>query len=245
MLSEESTAIVQTQANDTLLIHAGAEKRNLQLVVAAEHNPLSVKRSYMIIKRTFDIIISAFALIVTSPITLITAAAIKLEDGGPIIHKRICVGPGNRPYVMHKFRSMVVNADDLDHLLSDEQRKQYIKEVKITNDPRITRVGRIIRRLSIDELPQLFTILKGDMSLVGPRPIVDFEAEFFEDEIDLVLSAKPGLTGYWQVYGRNSAKYETGERQEMELYYIRNRSLWFDFKLLLKTAYSVLHRRGQ
>lgn len=202
------------------------------------------KPVYEVVKRGFDIVFSIVGLILASPIMLITAIAIKAEDGGPIIHKRMCVGKGHKPYPMYKFRSMVVDADNVDHFLTEDQKAQYFKEVKIDCDPRITRIGKFIRKTSIDELPQLYSVLRGDMSLVGPRPMVEFENRFFKEYADLVLSVSPGITGYWQVYGRNNKKYETGERQQMELFYIENRSLWLDFKLLISTIGCVLRCNG-
>ena len=202
------------------------------------------KPVYEMVKRGFDIVFSIVGLILASPIMLITAIAIKAEDGGPAIHKRMCVGKDHKPYPMYKFRSMVVDADNVDYFLTEDQKAQYFKEVKIDGDPRITKIGKFIRKTSIDELPQLYSVLRGDMSLVGPRPMVEFENCFFKEYADLVLAVSPGITGYWQVYGRNNKKYETGERQQMELFYITNRSLWLDFKLFIGTIGCVLRCNG-
>lgn len=108
--------------------------------------------------------------------------------------------------------------------------EQYIKEFKIDDDPRVTNIGAFLRRTSLDELPQLLNVLKGDLSIVGPRPIVEKETEMYGEQIAKFLSVKPGLTGYWQAYGRSNISYENGERQRMEMYYIENRSLWLDIK---------------
>ena len=202
------------------------------------------KPVYEMVKRGFDIVFSIVGLILASPIMLITAIAIKAGDRGPGIPKRMCVGKNHKPYPMYKFRSMVVDADNVDHLLTEDQKAQYFKEVKIDCDPRITKIGKFIRKTSIDELPQLYSVLRGDMSLVGPRPMVEFENCFFKEYADLVLAVSPGITGYWQVYGRNNKKYETGERQQMELFYITNRSLWLDFKLFIGTIGCVLRCNG-
>ena len=146
---------------------------------------------------------------------------------------------------MYKFRSMVVDADNLKRWLTPQQLQEYITECKLENDPRITQVGRLIRKTSLDELPQLFSVLKGDMSLVGPRPIVSSERQHYKDGgVNLLLSVKPGVTGYWQVNGRSDTTYESGKRQEMELYYAANRSFALDVKILLRTVSVVLKGKG-
>lgn len=223
-----------------VLYEAAAEEQQLEVIEGAGGK----RTGYRIVKRVLDILCSIAALVVLSPVFLITAIAIKLDDGGPVIHKRYCVGKGNKEYIMYKFRSMRVDADNLVKTLTPDQLEEYQKECKLENDPRITRVGKFIRRLSIDELPQLLTILKGDMSLVGPRPMVEFETEFYENKLQKVLSAKPGLTGYWQVNGRSEATYESGKRQELELYYAEHQSLWLDVKILIKTIWVVIAGRG-
>ena len=139
---------------------------------------------------------------------------------------------------------MKVNADDLEKMFTPEQLEEYKKECKLENDPRITKVGKIIRRFSIDELPQLITVLQGNMSLIGPRPIVDLEAEYYGDDLDAVLNVTPGLTGYWQVNGRSDATYESGRRQELELFYVRNQSVKLDIEIFFKTIITVLGGRG-
>jgi lipopolysaccharide/colanic/teichoic acid biosynthesis glycosyltransferase len=132
----------------------------------------------------------------------------------------------------------------LTELLSEEQLAQYRREFKVDDDPRITKIGRFIRKTSIDELPQLVNVLCGDMSLVGPRPVVASELEIYRNSVPLFLSTRPGLTGYWQAYARNDAGYETGRRQKMELYYIRNRSLLLDVKIFVKTVFAVIQGSG-
>ncbi len=137
-----------------------------------------------------------------------------------------------------------MNVKNLEKLLTPEQLEQYRTEFKIDNDPRITKIGNVLRKLSLDELPQLFNILKGDISIVGPRPIVEKETQIYGDDVGKLLSVKPGLTGYWQAYARNNATYESGERQKMEMYYIDNNSLWLDIRILFKTVFSVLKKEG-
>lgn len=196
-------------------------------------------------KRFMDIVMSLLSLIVSSPVLLATAIAIKVEDGGPIFYKSKRVGQYGREFDIYKFRSMKLNADRLEDMLTPEELARYYKEFKLENDPRITRVGEFIRRHSIDEMPQFVNILKGDMAFIGPRPLVQKEVEVnYPDDKDLLLSIKPGLTGYWQAFARNHVGYETGERQKMELYYIE-RSCWrMDLKIIFRTMKVVLTGDG-
>ena len=202
----------------------------------------NTSRIYKFIKRAFDIVASVLALIVLSPLMLIVAVFIKLGSPGPVIHKRWCVGK-NGDYAMLKFRSMVKDADDLEKYLTPEQIKEYKANVKLHDDPRVTKIGKFLRKTSMDELPQLINVLKGEMSLVGPRPVVEEELALYGDNEDEILSAKPGITGYWQTHGRGDSTYETGERQRLELYYVHHQSIGLDIKILLKTV-SVVVRRG-
>ena len=200
--------------------------------------------SYLAIKRVFDALCSALALAVLSPILLLVAILIKREDGGPVIHTRLCVGDGECTYKMYKFRTMVPDAGNFEKYFTPEQLKTYLSECKLDDDPRITRIGKILRRFSIDELPQLVTVLKGDMSLIGPRPMVAEEQDHFGNRVGEILAVKPGITGYWQVNGRSDCTYESGKRQEMELYYATHCSLWLDIKILFKTVAVVLKGKG-
>lgn len=196
-------------------------------------------------KRLMDIVASFLALIVSSPIMLATAIAIKLEDGGPVIYKSKRVGQYGKEFNIYKFRSMKLNADRLEDMLTPEELERYYKEFKLDNDPRITKVGDFIRKHSIDELPQFVNILKGDMAFIGPRPLIQKEVEVnYSDNKDLLLSIKPGLTGYWQAYARNNVGYADGERQKMELYYIENSCWKMDLKIIFRTAKVVLTGDG-
>lgn len=207
--------------------------------------PKKKRRAYLAVKRLFDIVASLLGLLVTIPITLPVAIAIRAGDGSPTIHKRICLGRNGKTYKMYKFRTMVMDADNLERWLTPEQIKEYQAECKLEHDPRITKIGRFLRKTSIDELPQLFTILRGDMSLVGPRPVVASERHHYTDaEFELLMTAKPGLTGYWQVNGRSDSTYESGRRQALELYYVEHRSLLLDLKILLKTVGTVVRAGG-
>lgn len=198
---------------------------------------------YIAVKRMLDIIISGIALVILSPLFLVIAVLIKLEDGGPIIHHRKCIRL-NGFYDMPKFRTMVLDADNLEKYFTPEQIVQYQKNIKLDNDPRITRIGNYLRKTSLDELMQLVAIFKGDMSVVGPRPMVEAEGKHFGDRLPLILQAKPGLTGYWQTHGRSDCTYESGKRQELELYYVNHRSLFLDIKIFFLTFVVVLTGKG-
>jgi lipopolysaccharide/colanic/teichoic acid biosynthesis glycosyltransferase len=199
---------------------------------------------YRIVKRLFDIVFSVLALIILSPLLLVVAILIKKEDGGPVIYTRYCIGKGEKLYKMYKFRTMKPDAGDLDKWLSHDQIERYTKEVKLKNDPRVTRIGEKLRRYSIDELPQLLSILQSSMSLVGPRPMSPEDSAQYGVHKKRVLDVKPGLTGYWQVNGRNDCTYESGKRQELDLYYADHQSLLLDLKIILKTFPAVFSGKG-
>lgn len=220
----------------------GVEEMNGYKTLSIRERELSL--GHAIAKRLGDIIFSTLGIIFTLPITIITAIAIKLEDGGPILYTSYRVGQFGKQFKMYKFRSMKVNADKLEDTLTSEELEEYRAEYKIRNDKRVTRVGRFIRKYSIDELPQLFNILKGELSFIGPRPVLDEETRLYGDKRELLLSVRPGLTGYWQAYGRNNVTYESGERQAMELYYIENFSWWFNVKIFFRTIKAVLTAEG-
>lgn len=202
------------------------------------------KPFYECIKRIFDLVVSLVAVIVLSPILLVIALAIRLEDRGPILYRAQRVGRGGKPITVYKFRSMRMNADRLEDMLTPEELEEYKKNFKLEHDPRITKVGAFLRRTSLDELPQLFNILSGTLSLVGPRPVLQEETELYGDKRNLLLSCKPGLTGLWQVSGRSNVTYENGRRQALELQYVSQRSLWLDIKILFWTVGAVVRMDG-
>lgn len=211
------------------------------LCVREKEKPLGV----VVLKRVQDILISLSALIITLPITVATAIAIKIEDGGPVFYVSKRMGQYGKEFNIFKFRSMKVNADKLEDVLTPEELQRYYTEYKLDNDPRVTKVGNFIRKYSIDELPQFINILIGNMALIGPRPILEKELEEnYPEHKELLLSLKPGLTGYWQAYGRNNVIYQTGERQAMELYYIEHFSTVLDLKIFFKTIKVVLTAEG-
>ncbi len=218
----------------------------------AVHSPAAVvcptlpdrRLGYRFIKRTFDILASLIGLIVLSPLFLIISAVIFFsEDGRPVFHRRRCVGKSGF-YDMLKFRTMVMDADNLSKYLTPDQIVEYRTNIKLKDDPRITKIGRFLRKTSLDELPQLLNIFRGEMSFVGPRPVVQEELEQYGRDSELLLSAKPGITGYWQIHGRSDSTYESGKRQQLELYYVNHRSFRLDAAILLCTIPAVLSSRG-
>lgn len=202
------------------------------------------KPFYECIKRIFDLVVSLVAVIVLSPILLVIALAIRLEDRGPILYRAQRVGRSGKPITVYKFRSMRMNADRLEDMLTPEELEEYKKNFKLEHDPRITKVGAFLRKTSLDELPQLFNILSGTLSLVGPRPVLQEETELYGDKRNLLLSCNPGLTGLWQVSGRSNVTYENGRRQALELQYVSQRSLWLDIKILFWTVGAVVRMDG-
>lgn len=202
------------------------------------------KPIYNAIKRYGELFLSFIAFPAFAVIYLIVAILLKIQDGGPVLYKAERVGLNGKNFYMYKFRTMKLNADRLEDFLSPDELEEYKKEYKLENDPRVTKVGNILRKTSMDELPQIINIIKNDMSLIGPRPIVEEETEMYGDKKSLFLSVKPGLTGYWQAYARNDVGYTDGRRQEMELYYIKNRSVRLDIKIFFATIKRVITRKG-
>ena len=197
---------------------------------------------YKIVKRTTDVALSSIALVGLLPIFAVIALAIKLESKGPVFFKHTRIGKDGKIIKIYKFRSMVENAEDLIDKFTPEQMKEYRENYKLSNDPRVTKVGKFLRRTSLDELPQLINILKGDLSIIGPRPVVTDELKKYGTNIKKFLSVTPGLTGYWAANGRSCISYE--QRMQMELFYIDNLSFKLDVKVFFKTIGAVLNRRG-
>ncbi|AQQ15080.1 putative sugar transferase EpsL [Corynebacterium glaucum] len=193
------------------------------------------------VKRAMDIIGSAVILTLISPILLITAIAIKLDDGGPIFYKSTRVGLRGEPFQMWKFRSMRVDADQIREKLAKEQGQSAFL-FKMKDDPRVTRVGKFIRKTSIDELPQFFNTFNGTMSIVGPRPALANEVDMYSPDMRMRLEVKPGITGLWQVNGRSDLSAE--EAENLDLYYVDNWTIWMDFTIFFKTFSAVLLSRG-
>ncbi len=205
------------------------------------------KAIYIGIKRTIDVIGSLVGMVLLVPATIAIYIAQKIskEDNGPLFYKHIRYGKNGKQFRLYKFRSMCMNADEKlkEYLKSNEEaRKEFEENQKLQHDPRITKLGNFLRKTSLDELPQMLNILKGEMSFVGPRPVVKREIEKYGESKEKLLSVKPGLTGYWQVNGRSNTTYE--ERMNMELYYVDNCSLWLDIKIFFKTFITVFKKEG-
>lgn len=197
---------------------------------------------YDFVKRFIDILISTIGLIICLPIFIIIAILIKIDSKGPIFFKHKRIGKHGKNLGIYKFRTMIENAEEAMKYFTEEQKKEFKENFKLENDPRVTRVGKFLRKTSLDELPQIINILKGEMSIIGPRPVVKNELEKYGDNKGKFLSVAPGLTGYWAANGRSDVSYE--ERMALELYYVDNRSLLLDLKIFLKTIGSVLRGRG-
>jgi exopolysaccharide biosynthesis polyprenyl glycosylphosphotransferase len=193
-------------------------------------------------KRAFDIVFSFVAIVLSSPIMLITAIAIKLDSKGPVFFKQVRVGRNGRHFKIWKFRSMCINAEEMRDELEELNEVEDGMMFKIKDDPRITRVGRFIRKTSIDELPQFFNVLSGSMSVVGTRPPTIEEVEKYTPQQWRRISIKPGITGMWQVSGRSSIK-DFKKVVELDTRYIDEWSLWLDLKIILKTIIAVLMRK--
>ena len=197
---------------------------------------------YKYVKRIMDFSLSLMGLIVLSPVFLLIAILIKKESDGPVFFKHKRIGKNGKEIYIYKFRSMVPNAEELIKKFTPEQMKEFKENFKLENDPRITKIGKFLRKTSLDELPQLINILKGDLSLIGPRPVVKKELEKYGNNKEKFLSATPGLTGYWAANGRSDTTYE--QRMIMELYYIDNISFKLDLKVFFKTIISVVRKEG-
>ena len=197
---------------------------------------------YNFFKRSFDIISASIGILFLLPLFIVLAILVKLDSKGPIFfsHKRI--GKNGKIIGIYKFRSMVSNSEEIFKNFTEEQKKEFEKNFKLDDDPRITKIGGFLRKTSLDELPQLLNIIKGDMSVVGPRPIVRAEIEKYGVCADKLFSVKPGLTGFWQANGRSDTTYE--ERVQMDMYYIDNRSFLLDIRIILKTVISVIRKEG-
>lgn len=198
-------------------------------------------QAYEIAKRLLDICGAIIGLVLLALLLPIIAFFILLEDGGPIFYRHACVGQYGQSFMSYKLRSMIVGADDYLRM-HPELLQVWQKNGKIEKDPRITRVGNILRSTSIDELPQMLNVLRGEMSLVGPRAIQFSEVSHFGELIELRQTVKPGVTGLWQVSGRSMTSYE--QRCVLDCIYVMNRSFWMDLRIILKTILVVLPGKG-
>jgi Undecaprenyl-phosphate galactose phosphotransferase WbaP len=222
-----------------------AEARDLRGMLGLEVRQRLLVPRARLLKRVLDVLLVILAGILAAPLILLLAILIKLSSAGPVFYGQRRCGLAGEPFTAWKFRSMVANANQVleQYLASDPRlREEWRRSHKLKNDPRITRLGLILRRTSLDELPQLWNVLRGQMSLVGPRPIVAEEIPRYGDGIGLYKKVRPGLTGLWQVSGRNNVSYE--QRVNFDLYYVRNWSLWLDVYVLARTVKVVLWGDG-
>ncbi|MEO0082643.1 MAG: sugar transferase [candidate division WOR-3 bacterium] len=197
------------------------------------------------VKRVIDLVVSGLVIILSSPFMLAVAVLIKLDSPGPVLYKHRRLGRNMRPFWLLKFRTMYRDADERLHRILESDPKlaeEFKATFKLKNDPRVTRIGRFLRRFSIDEAPQLFNIIANQMSWVGPRPIVEKEVEYYRDYSLLLFRVLPGATGLWQISGRSETSYQ--ERVELDTRYVQEWSLWRDLAILFKTVPAVLQRRG-
>ena len=217
----------------------------------AQSDPITLKPDYLRAKRRFDIIVTLLLLPFLCPIVLLVALAIRLDSRGPIFFRQTRIGHDGWTFTLLKFRSMVANNDDALHrsavqrFIQGQQLNPHTSNAnyyKLANDRRITRVGKFIRKTSLDELPQFWNIVRGEMSLVGPRPPLPYEVALYSPHDLLRLSGKPGLTGLWQVYGRNRVPFEM--MVQMDIAYLEAQSLLFDAQLILLTIPGVLKQGG-
>ena len=217
------------------------------------HGLIVFKRSIKLIKyinsffkRIMDIIGAIVGLVLLIPLTIVVKVVNLLnKDYGPIFYSHERIGKGGKHFKMYKFRSMCMNSQEvLEKLLKEDEnaKKEWEENRKLNDDPRITKIGKILRKTSLDEFPQFINVLRGEMSLVGPRAVIDGEIEKFGEFKDAVLSVKPGITGYWAANGRSDTSYE--ERVEMEFYYVVNNSIFMDIAILFKTVISVIKKEG-
>lgn len=206
-------------------------------------NPAKVNERpfYHVVKRLFDIVASACALILLSPLFLFLVIKIRSEDGGPAFYSQERIGKDEKPFKMWKFRSMIVDADKMLDKLEDQNEIDGAM-FKIKDDPRVTRIGHVIRKYSLDELPQLWNVLIGDMSLVGPRPPLPSEVEEYTNYDKQRLTVMPGCTGLWQVTRRSEADFD--EMVWLDIVYINHSDVWEDLKLIIKTVLVMVHPNG-
>ena len=205
-------------------------------------NMYKAKPAYAFIKRFFDILLSSAALILFSWLFLILAVLVKLTSRGPVFYGHLRVGKNGKMFKVLKFRSMILDDRPLEEILTPEQLEEWHRDFKVTNDPRVTKIGKFMRKTSLDEIPQLFNILAGQMSIVGWRPILQEELDRYGDNKELLTKVKPGLTGFWASHGRSDTTYE--ERIKMELYGVVKRSLWMDIRIIFHTFFGVLGHKG-
>lgn len=233
-LQEQEDELIKTKEIIMDLEQQGIEKTTLR------------ELGYRFIKRTFDIVCGLIGLICLIPLTiLVKIISVCSGDHKSIFYTQKRIGKNGREFKLYKFRSMVPNADEIleQTLKMDKVRaEEWKKYQKFEHDPRITKIGNILRKTSLDEVPQFINILKGDMSMIGPRPLVPGELDLHDGNHEIYESVRPGITGWWACNGRSATTY--AERLELEYYYVKNKSLWLDIKCVFKTISAVLTKKG-
>ncbi len=205
-------------------------------------NMYKKKPIYAFVNRVLDIIFSLISIIILSPTLLICAILVKCSSKGPVFYGHKRIGKNGKEFKILKFRSMLQDDRPLEEILTKEQLEEYHRDFKVTNDPRVTKIGNILRKTSLDELPQLFNILLGQMSFVGWRPIIQEELDLYGENAKLLTKVKPGLTGFWACHGRSEISYE--DRIKMELYGVVHRGLIMNIRIIFHTFFQVLKRNG-
>lgn len=225
----------------------GSLALNEQEDIMKEEIKIKPKRVYRFIKRIIDIVVGLIGVIILAPITVVLYIVniFADESKGPLFYDQLRVGKNGKYFKIYKFRTMIVGADKiLEKYLeeNEEARKEFEETQKLSNDPRITKLGKILRKTSLDEFPQFINVLKGDMSLIGPRPLVKGELDAHKGNHEIYESVKPGISGWWAANGRSDLSYD--ERLKLEYYYAENFSLWLDIKCVFKTIVSVIKKEG-
>ncbi len=255
---EEQRALMSSLGSDYKNVHVAPPVRGLPLYgteverfFSHEVLLLSVRNNLSrlwarVLKRSFDIVASSLLLILLSPVLIFAGFRIWYEDRFPVIFSQDRVGKGGKIFPVYKFRSMVYNADAIFNSWQEDNLELLLEyqenNFKLRNDPRITRTGKWLRSFSLDELPQPWNVLKGEMTLVGPRPLLEQELQDYGDTISLYKQTRPGITGLWQISGRSKTTF--ADRANLDAWYVRNWSLWYDIFILLKTIKVVCKREG-
>lgn len=209
------------------------------------HKVDKLSKGYRFIKRVFDILFSTLVVVCCIVPCLGLSIAIMFDTKGSPIYTQERVSKFGKPFKIYKFRTMVADSDDIEKYFDEGDLAVWHREHKVQDDPRITQLGAFLRETSLDELPQFINVIKGEMSVVGPRPITQEELRNFDGRVDELLSRRPGITGWWQTQSRNQASYETGERQELELYYIKHAGYAIDLRIIKDTFTAMIHRTGK
>ena len=227
------------------MINSIKEEQETNNQIINEESTKSKTIIYFIVKRFFDILAGLLGLIILIPLTIFVWLAQKIKnDKGPVFYTHLRIGKNGKEFKLYKYRTMCKDADKkLEQYLeeNEEAREEYKKYKKLKNDPRISKLGEILRTTSIDEFPQFINVLMGNMSLVGPRPYLPREKNDMGKYYNNIIKCKPGITGYWQVNGRSNTTFE--ERLELDNYYIKNKSLWLDIKIIVKTVMQIVTRK--